>query len=520
MRKKLTRLSSLLACMIAGALVLTACGSGGSSDNGGSSEKKTDTTITGAIAYDNTTLNPVSASTVVGLSANWHVMEGLYDLDMTTFKPYKALAKGDPKKITDTQYEVELRDGAKYSDGSDVKASDVVNAWKLNTSEDGLYKPMLSFIKQMTAKDDKTVVIDLEYPFALLKERLSLVKVFPEKMKEDELTKQPIGSGPYKYESVSEKAIDFVANDKYNGDKPAKSAKMHWDMIKDGTARATAIQSGSVQAIESVPNSLESLVTSSGASVDKVQGFNLPFLMFNTKKKPFDDMKVRQAFFYAIDIDKLVKNAMNGEATPATSFLPKDHPNYHKAKMVYSYDPEKAKSLLKEAGVSDLSITLDTTDTPWIKAISPQVKNDLEKVGIKTKLVEQASASLYANKADVDNPTFDVVLAPGDPTVFGRDPDLLLNWWYGDNTWTHKRSQWYGTDGFKQLQDLMHKAVTSEGKEQQENWNKAFDLISEQVPIYPLFHRQIPTGYYKDKLDNFKPIGVTGLYFLGVEAKE
>ena len=100
--------------------------------------------------------------------------------------------------------------------------------------------------------------------------------------------------------------------------------------------------------------------------------------------------------------------------------------------------------------------------------------------------------------------------------MFGNDVDLLLNWWYGDSTWTQKRTQWKGSDGYNKLHELMQKAVTSSGDEQQKDWNECFDLLSEQVPLYPLFHKQVATAYYPDQLTNFKPIGTTGLYFLGV----
>ncbi|MDO4612886.1 MAG: ABC transporter substrate-binding protein [Actinomycetaceae bacterium] len=517
--KRLTqRCVATVALGATAALALSACGSGGSSSSGSSesASAKGDGTITAAVAYENDNFNPISASSALVLGANWHVMEGLYELDMTDFKPYKALAAEDePTKISDTEYEVKLREGAKYSDGNEVKAADLVNSFEKNTAEGGLYGPMLSFIESMSAKDDQTVSIKLKYPFAALKERLSLVKAFPASATDDDLI-HPIGSGPYKYDKIDKSAVDFSKNENYNGDREAKTAKMHWDVIKDDTARSTAVQSGTAQVMEAVPAAMKNTVESGGAKVESVQGFGLPFLMFNTKKAPFDNEKVRQAFFYAIDVDKLIKNAMSGEATAATSFLPENHPNYHKAKNVYTHDADKAKSLLSEAGVSGLSITLLTTDHPWITALAPQIKNDLDAIGINTTIKSEASASLYANNTDVDNPTFDVVLAPGDPSVFGNDPDLLLNWWYGDGTWTQKRTQWKDSEGFTKLHELMQTAVTSTGDTQQQAWNDAFDLLSEQVPLYPLFHKTVATAYFGDQLTNFKPISTTGLYFLGV----
>ena len=94
-----------------------------------------------------------------------------------------------------------------------------------------------------------------------------------------------------------------------------------------------------------------------------------------------------------------------------------------------------------------------------------------------------------------------------------------MNWWYGDNTWTQKRTQWKGSEAYEQLQTLMNQAVQATGDEQQEIWNQCFDLIAQEVPLYPLFHRSVTTAYYADQLDGYEPIGTTGLNFIGVTAK-
>ncbi|WP_182049733.1 ABC transporter substrate-binding protein [Changpingibacter yushuensis] len=515
----------VVAVAAACSLALSACGGGSDSSADGTAgstsaaEAVDGGTITAAVAYETTNYHPSSTSSALALGANWHVVEGLWELNMTTYEPFKALsASDDPVEVSDTQYEVSLRDGAKFSDGTDVTADDVVASFERSMAEGNIYTPMLKFISSVEKKDDTTVTINLEYPFSLLKQRLSLVKIVPASATDDELTAKPIGTGPWQYDSITEQAINFVPNEYYNGDYPATADNMQWEILKDDTARTTAMQEGTVDVMESVPADAAALIESAGAVITAVQGFNLPFLMFNTKKAPFDDERVRQAFFYAIDTNKLIDNALSGQATAATSFLPEDHPNYNEASTVYTYDPEKAKELLAEAGVDGLSITLLTTDHTWITALSPQIKNDLEAVGISVEIQALASSSLYADYTDVDDPQFDVVLAPGDPSVFGNDPDLLMNWWYGDNSWTQKRTQWKDSEGYTELHEILDAAVQTSGDEQQELWNQAFDLISEQVPLYPLFHRQVVTAYYPDAIANYSPIGTTGLNFIGSSA--
>ncbi|MFQ9178726.1 MAG: ABC transporter substrate-binding protein [Eggerthella lenta] len=137
--------------------------------------------------------------------------------------------------------------------------------------------------------------------------------------------------------------------------------------------------------------------------------------MFNTLKKPFDDKRVRQAFYYAVDVDKLISNAMAGHAAKVTSFLPESHENYHKASTVYTYDPEKAKSLLSEAGVTDLSFELMTNNN-WVKNLAAGIKNDLDAIGVNCTINEtKIDWASLAESADV---------LPYDVMLTGR-PDLL-----------------------------------------------------------------------------------------------
>ena len=478
--------------------------------------------LTGACAYSSTNVNPVGNSSALMLGATWHVFEGLYDLDLHTYKTYNALAAAKPTKVSDTEYEVALRDGAKFSDGTDVTAADVVNAFEKNMA-DATYGAFLSFLDSVAAKDDKTIAFTLKYPFeSLLEGRLSVVKVFPASLSDNDLQTKPIGSGPWVYANINGDdggAIDFTPNEHYNGSKPATADSMHWDVLLDDTSRTTALQEATVQVMENVPDANAEQLVAAGATVDYIQGFNQPFFMFNTLKEPFNDPRVRQAFFYAIDVDKLISNAMAGHASPVTSFLPKDHANYHQASTVYTYDQAKAKSLIEEAGATGLSFELMTNNN-WVKNLAAQIKNDLDAIGLNCTINETKID--WASLAESDSVLpYDVMLTPGDPTCFGNDPDLLMSWWYGDNVWTQGRSCWKkaGDGKFDELQTLMQQAREATGSQQQEIWNQCFDLLAEQVPLYPLFHRELATGYQAATITGFEPIATTGLVFLDASAK-
>ena len=75
---------------------------------------------------------------------------------------------------------------------------------------------------------------------------------------------------------------------------------------------------------------------------------------------------------------------------------------------------------------------------------------------------------------------------------------------------------WKGTDSYTKVQQMLEKGVRLEGDAQLAKWQEIFDLVSDEVPLYPVFHRKTPTGYDSQTLTDFKPIALTGLSFVDV----
>jgi peptide/nickel transport system substrate-binding protein len=519
-RHRAGRLAALTAGGVAVALVLAACSSSATPEtNGPAGAVDPDAIIEAGISYAlGGSFDPMLATGAVTLAANWHIFEGLVDLDPVTREPYSALAADLPAQIDDTTYEIDIREGATFHNGDPVTVEDVVYSYErvLDPESGSLFTSFIDFIDTVEAVDDDTVRITTDYPFSLVNERLGVVKIVPQSVVEadaEEFGANPIGSGPYALVSATpDDAVVFERYDDYNGPRPALAAGMNWNLLSDPAARVTAMSSGTIQAMEDVPYiDVDSLAAT--VDVETVQSFGLLFMMFNTQQEPFDDPRVRQAFFYALDMDTIINTGLLGNAEAATSFLPESHPNYNEASTVYTYDPEKAKQLLADAGVGDMSITLLTTDTGWVREVAPLIKESLDAVGIQTTLDIGQSPAQYGK---VDAGDFEVMVAPGDPSVFGNDADILMRWWYGDNVWPNDRYRWAGSPEFAELTALMDEAVAQSGDEQQATWNEAFDLLSEEVPLYPLFHRKLPTAWSADDLTGFAPVPTTGLSFLDV----
>lgn len=479
-------------------------------------------TLTAAVAYEGSDPNPIGTSSGVFLAAGWHVFEGLYELNMHTYRAECGLAADAPVQIDDLEYEVTLREGTVFSDGSPLTSADVVNAFERNGESD-LYGAFLSFITAVSAPDERTVRFKLNAPMgSVLQERLALVRVFPAALTDEQLATKPIGSGPWCYETINAAdggRISFTANHRYTGPWPATCERMEWSVLLDDTRRTDELIDKDVMVMEAAPVVRAEELADAGATVEWVPGFNLPFLMFNCEKPPFDDVRVRQALLYAIDVDSLIGTYMAGHARAATSLLPDYFRHYHRAATVYSYDPEKARKLLAEAGVDELALTLRANDN-WVSTLAPAIAEDWKAVGVTAEVVLLDTTALFADLSTEPEAgtllPFDVVLSPGDPSCFGNDADLIISWWYGDNVWTRARSRWATTPAFAEMAELLAEArsKTSED-EQQPLWNQCFDIIAAEVPLYPLFHRETATAWWTAQLDDYDPISATGLNFLG-----
>lgn len=479
-------------------------------------------TLTAAVAYEGSDPNPIGTSSGVFLAAGWHVFEGLYELNMHTYRAECGLAADAPVQIDDLEYEVTLREDTVFSDGSPLTSADVVNAFERNGESD-LYGAFLSFITAVSAPDERTVRFKLNAPMgSVLQERLALVRVFPATLTDEELATKPVGSGPWCYETINAAdggRISFTANHRYTGPWPATCERMEWSVLLDDTRRTDELIDKDVMVMEAAPVVRAEELADAGATVEWVPGFNLPFLMFNCEKPPFDDVRVRQALLYAIDVDSLIGTYMAGHARAATSLLPDYFRHYHRAATVYSYDPEKARKLLAEAGVDELALTLRANDN-WVSTLAPAIAEDWKAVGVTAEVVLLDTPALFADLSTEPEPgtllPFDVVLSPGDPSCFGNDADLIISWWYGDNVWTRARSRWATTPAFAEVAELLAEArsKTSED-EQQPLWNQCFDIIAAEVPLYPLFHRETATAWWTAQLDDYDPISATGLNFLG-----
>ena len=530
MNEKLTR-RAFLGVAGSAALTLAACGgngggapapAGGSEGGEPEPEPSAESTTGGATltvgsAYGPSSFDPANCSSAFCFSANMNVMEGIYTTNLHDYSISDGVCVGDPVWIDDTHAEITMRDGAAFSDGTPITAEDIVFSFGRATAEGGLYVSFLTPIAGIEKKDDKTLTVEVTIPqFSLLKDRLAIVKIMPQTLSPEDAAAKPVGSGPWMYTEVSDTYVVLEPNPNYNGAHPAQDTQLRIDSMTDPTARVTAQQEGSTLVSESVPPDSIAQLEGVGCKVDQVQGFGTRFIMFNVKKAPWDKKENRQAVMYALNTDNMIQNAFSGLAAKPDCYLPASFTNHHTASTVYSYDVDKAKEL--GAGITE-TIELRTTDNAQVVSMGTQAQQDLQNAfGVTVNLTSDQSPATYAAIDQADD-SWDILIAPGDPSCFGGDPDLLLNWWFGDNVWMKTRCAWNSSDEWKQVNSLMADALTKTGAEQQDCWNQVFDIIAEQCVLYPVLQVITPTASWMDNASpagqkvssNFSGIGTTGV---------
>ncbi|GHJ37713.1 ABC transporter substrate-binding protein [Streptomyces sp. TS71-3] len=506
---------------------LSACSSGPEStnDTGGGGGGGSDS-ITAVIGYGNDqSWDPTKTASAFTMAANHHIYEGLLDTDPITRQPYAALATEPPADLQATTWRFTLRSGAKWHDGQPVTADDVLFTFDrilhpgIALLATGFIQPWLKEVRKV---DEKTVELILKFPFPEGAPRLTLAKIMPKHVfgkpggweKADAGT--AVGSGPYKQTAHHPKSnTTFAAFDGYNGPRKANFKTMNWLSIVDAAPRVAKISGASAgaQIADNIPYANIDQLKKGGLTVEGGAGMNHMFLLFNTAHKPFGDVRVRQALFYAIDTEKLIQVGLRGHGKPASSFLDTGNPTYRKAKTVYSYDPDKARQLLKEAGVSNLSVELQSSNVSWIVDCLPTIKASWDAIGVKTTLNPQETSAVFA-KLD-QKKDFQVVASASNPNQFGIDADLIMHYNYGpQNTWMGY-ARWEGNSTAKHLFTLMDRATREPDPQKKKQMTQDYiDIVAENAVIYPVVHTELITAWDAKKITGVRPQPYPGINLL------
>lgn len=323
-------------------------------------------TVTIAIGSEPTTLDPQLREDGGERAINDNIFETLMIRDAAgALGP--GLAAADPTQVDPTTWEVKLREGVVFHNGEPFDAE--AAAFSVNRIIDPAFNSeQSSFFATITgaeAVDPTTLRITTSGPDPILPSRLYWMKMVPPvAAAADGFAENPVGTGPYTFGGWDRGTnITLNVNEAYWGDQPSVPS-VEFRFISEFGSRLSSLLSGETDLIT---NLLPEFVGQVPRALS-VSGLELPIVILSVDSGPTADVRVRQALNYAIDKDTLAEALFGGYAqVQKGQLLAPAYFGFNPAIPGYSYDPDKARALLAEAGATDLEIDLVGTAGRWLK---------------------------------------------------------------------------------------------------------------------------------------------------------
>jgi peptide/nickel transport system substrate-binding protein len=482
-RRALLRRGGLLAASTGafGPLLAACSGSKGGGSTGATGAQEIEFGLANAFAG----FNPALAPQVASLTIIRHVFEPLvrYDEFENALSPW--MLQDFPQK-NGSVYEAALLPGLKFHDGSPVSPSDVAFTFEyMKDPKNGAFLgAFLAPIDKVETQGDK-IQFTLTQDFAAFNALLSVITVIPEKIfsaqGNDAFSAKPVGSGPYSFGPTTPGSK--VELDRYKGYKGRFKPtldKIVFNYIVDDSTREVEILSNQLDVIDTVPyRDFDTLGKNASIETGSTLGDRHLVMETNHTATPFSDVRVRQALMYAMDRQAIIDSVFLGKyGAICDSLLPPDNPFFVQPSTTYRPDPERAKSLLREAGYPngvDFQLLLSTI--PYITQCGQLMKEQWEKAGLRAtiRLTEtEAGYGIVATKK------YDVYVAYGVEYAFGTDPDIIYRiFLYGPN-----RVGFYGSNTPEEQQydkfvDQGLLAATDD--ERKQAYGSAQNIVSETV---------------------------------------
>lgn len=507
------------------ALGLAAC-SGGGDANSNASGSNASGSSTGIISTNGSEpqnpLIPANTNETGGGRILDAIFAGLvyYDASGAT---HMDMAESIEPNEDSTVWTVKLKEGQKFSDGSEVKAHNFVDAWKKGASEAMLssyfFEPIAGSddegagdLTGLEVVDDYTFTVTLKAPAADFSQRLGYAAYFPlpDSTLEDMETggEQPVGNGPY---MVAEGGwehnaqIHLIPNPEYKGDNVAKNGGVDIIFYSSLDAAYQDLLSGNLDVLDALPDSAFATYEAdlSGRSVNQpaaiFQSFAIPSSLEHFSGE--EGNLRRQAISYAIDRDTITDTIFSGTRTPTKDFTSPVVDGYNDSvpgSEVLTYNADKAKELWAKAdaispwsGTFSIAYNSDGGHQAWVDAVTNSIKNTLgiDAVGapypdfksLRTEVSNRTITSAFRTGWQADYPGKYNFLAP----IYGTGA--------GSNDTDYSSAEFDGL--------LQQAASASSNEEANSILDKAQEVLFKDLPVIPLWYSNV-VGGWSENVDN------------------
>nr|WP_038369134.1 ABC transporter substrate-binding protein [Brackiella oedipodis] len=480
-------------------------------------------------------------------AAAYTVQNGLVQFKKGSTEVEPALAESWEISDDGLTYTFHLRKNVKFGKTSyftpsrDFNADDVVATFDRLANKDNAFNKAYpvqfpyytnmeldKIIKSVKKVDDNTVEFTLNEPNASLIQSLAMpigsiysAEYMQQLLKANQaaqINQQPVGTGPFVFQRYQKDAqIRYQANpDYWDKDNLPEVKRLIFAITPDAAVRTQKLLANECHiTTDPLPNDVEKFKQKDNLKVLQEPGFNVAFLYYNTEKKPFDNVKVRQALDLAINKEEIVKSVYQGLAEVAPNPIPPSQWSFNKDIKSNPYDPEKAKQLLAEAGLKDgfettlWALPVQRPYNPNGRLMAEMVQADWAKIGVKVK-IQTYEWGEYVKRAQAGEHDIFMMGWTGD----NGDPD---NWFSNLFTCSSVGGGNYSRYCNKDFDPLITKArKETDQAARSKLYEQAQVLYHEQMPASPIATSTISKPMVK-ALEGFKISPFSSMLFKGVK---
>ncbi|MBS4214187.1 ABC transporter substrate-binding protein [Neobacillus rhizophilus] len=456
--------------------------------------------VTLAYQSDSTNYDPILGSSGSDHPLLWPIYDTLISFTKE-LEPKPGLAESweftDDKKTLI----LHLREGVTFHDGTAFDAEAV----KFNIERVNSDKSVVSDLKNIDSvevTDNKTVKLNLKQPDSSLLLALSDrggMMVSPAAVKEygDDFPLHPTGAGPFKrVKHIPNGEVVFEAYEDYWQEGKPYLDKMTIKVMPDENTRINALKSGEIDYADNIsPGNVQNLKTDSNIVLKDVLPLRFKMMFLNQSMPPFDNKNVRLAIQYGINREGINKGINFGQGEPANNIFPKEYWAGN-PEMKIEYNPEKAKQLVKDSGLKDISFTMINFPIADYAKGAEAVKSQLKEIGINVDLqpmeVTKGTTSYFAEKT-----------APAFFTSWtGRpDPQMTTRLIFSANSYLNP-----GKYSTPEIESLISEAASSYDQKERAKLYKEISkkaLLEEAIAIPIVYDRM--TSAMNKKVKGFEP---------------
>lgn len=440
-------------------------------------------TMKAAMQVDATSLDPHLSSSYSSSLVIEQVYSGLIQFD-ANMNITPDLAESWTMSDDGLVYTFKIRKGVKFHNGREMTTDDVI--YSLNRVKDpqggSPRSYLLTDVKSIETPDADTARITLTKPFAALLSHLdTTMAIVPKEVVQQngDLSKVMVGTGPFKFvEFVPNTHATLVRNDNYHEEGVPYLDGLIWMPIPDDPTRTANIKTATVDFADQIPQKdIKSLQNERGIQLASGPSTLHDYLMLNCTRKPFTDVRVRQAIATAIDRKVMTDTILFGYGTPLDGgIIPKWHWAYANLHIYPKPDIAKAKQLLADAGYPNgfpLTISAGSNYSAQVQA-AEMLKDQLKQIGIQVTPSPQEWGT-YIDTV-VTKKDFDAAIIGW---IGAIDPD---DWFYGR---FHTGEQW-NTSGYSnpEVDKLLEQGrTTTDQAVRKPLYNQAEQIIVTESPF-------------------------------------